>query len=239
MNLNVAIVEDEEVYANHLGNSLHFWATQNEASVELEIYQKENLFLQGFSQGGRFDVVFLDIFLPDGNGMDAAKQIRKYDPFLPIIFITRSSEYMGEGYEVWAMHYLIKPAAYSDIALCMDRVIQLKRQNTELVFSYKSDGMLRVIAYSDIYYFQSNQHYIEAHTKKEQIRFRGNINSLETELPSQFLRCNRSTIVNLSYLYSYDAKTNGRNVKLLNSDNIHVGDFYAKKVKEKCMEMFL
>jgi Response regulator of the LytR/AlgR family len=239
MNLKAAIVEDEDIYANHLGNSLLFWAKKNGIDLEPFFFHKESAFLQSYCQGAQFDVVFLDIYLPDGDGMDAAKQIRKFDSFLPIIFITRSSEYTREGYDVWAMQYLIKPAAYTNIALCMDRVIQLKRQNGDLTFTYKSEGTLRVTAYSEIYYFRSNGHYIELFARKEQSRFRGNINALELELPAQFLRCNRSSIINLSYLYSYDAKTNGRSIVLATGDCIAVGDSYAKKVKEKCMEMFL
>lgn len=239
MNLKVAVVEDEDVYAEQLGNSLLFWARKNQISLEPVFFKKESAFLRAYGQTTLFDAVFLDISLPDGSGMDAAKQIRRFDSFLPIIFITRFSEYAREGYDVWAMQYLIKPAAYTDIALCMDRVIQLKRQNGEFSFTYKSEGLLCVAACNDIYYFKSCGHYIELHSRKGDSLFRGNINVLEKELPARFLRCSRSCIINLSYLYSYDAKTNGRNIRIATGDLIAVGDTYAKKVKEKCMEIFL
>jgi two-component system, LytTR family, response regulator LytT len=239
MKINVALLEDEDVYANHLGNNLLFWAKKQDVILEPVFFSKENAFTQALCQGVRFDAAFMDIYLPDGNGMDAAKQIRKIDPFMPIIFTTRSMEYARERYDVWAMQYLIKPVAYYDIALCMDRVIQLKRQHAEIAFTYKSEGVLRVVAYNDIYFFKSSGHYIEMHTRKGKHLFRGNLNTLEQELPGQFLRCNRSTIMNFSYLYSYDAKTNGKNIILATGESLAVGDYYAKKVKEKCMEMFL
>lgn len=240
MNLKVAVVEDEEVYANHLETSLLFWSKNSGVNLETAFFTTESSFLHAYFQGELFDAVFMDIYLPDGNGMEAAKQIRKYDSFLPIIFITRTGMFAREGYDVWAMQYLIKPAAHTDIALCMDRVIQLKRQNSERAFTYKTEGVLRVVSYNDIYYFRSSGHYIELYARKGQSRFRGNINDLEQELPGQFLRCNRSAIINLSYLYSYDAnKINGRNLLLATGDRMPVGDSYAKKVKVRCMEMFL
>ncbi len=235
----VAVVEDEQVYADRLGNILLFWAKKHETALEPVCFGTESAFLQAYGQGSRFDAVFLDIYLPDGNGLDAAKQIRKHDPFLPIVFITRTGEYAREGYDVWAMQYLIKPASYNDIEVCMDRVVQLRRQNTEVAFTYKSDGVLWVIAYNEIYYYKSSGHYIEIHARKGLSQFRGNLNTLEQKLPGQFLRCSRSVIINLSYLYRYDAKTNGRNVILATGVSLAVGDQYAKKVKEKCMEMFL
>lgn len=239
MNLSIAVVEDEEVYADQLSGLIKSWSQSKDVNIKINYFSKANAFIDAFSQSGSLDAVFLDIYLEDGNGMDIARQIRKYDPFIPIAFITRSSEYVGQGYDVWAMHYLIKPVSYPEVEQCMDRIVQLRKQNAEQTFSFKSEGFLRVLACKNILYFQSQQHYIEIHEIDGLHRFRENINALEKSLPAQFLRCNRSTIINLYHLYQYDAKTNYKNVILTDGTMIQVSGSYVKNVKERCFQLFL
>lgn len=239
MSLSIAIVEDEKVYADHLSGMIESWSKNKDVPIKINFFFGANSFVQAFSQNGSMDAVFLDIYLKDGNGMDIARQIRKYDPFVPIAFITRSNEFVGQGYDVWAMHYLIKPVSYPDVEQCMDRVVQLRRQNAEHTFSFKSDGVVRVLPCKNILYFQSQQHYIEIHEMNGLHRFRENINDLQNSLPEQFLRCNRSTIVNIYHLFQYDAKTNYKNIILSDGTEIPVSDSYAKIVKERCFQLFL
>jgi DNA-binding LytR/AlgR family response regulator len=238
-NLSVAIVEDEEIHANQLTYILKSWAQNNEYTIKIDWFDDDNSFLQAFSQRGSFDAAFLDIYLQDGNGMDIAQKIRKYDSFIPIVFITKTSEYIGRGYDVWAIQYLLKPVSYSDVAQCMDRIAQLKRQNEEQSYTFKSDGIVRVVSCRDIFYFESQKHYIEIHTTDGDFRFRENINRLQKELPEQFIRCSRSAIINLYHLYQYDAKTKHKAIILSNGTKIPVSDSYSKAVKERCFELFL
>ncbi len=239
MNLSIAIVEDEAVYADQLSGMIESWSKNKEVKVKISHYSKASAFLQAFSQSGSMDAVFLDIYLGDGNGMDIAKQIRKFDPFVPIAFITRSNEYIGQGYDVWAMHYLIKPVSYPDVEQCLDRIVQLQKQNAENTFTFKSDGVVRVLACKNILYFQSQQHYIEVHEINGMYRFRENINDLQNSLPEQFIRCSRSTIVNIYHLFQYDAKSNYKNIVLSDGTAIPVSDSYAKTIKERCFGLFL
>ncbi len=238
-NLSVAIVEDEEIHANQLTHILKSWAQKNEYNIKIRWFENENSFLQAFNQKGSFDAVFLDIYLQYGNGMDIARQVRKYDPFIPIAFITKTKEYIGQGYDVWAIQYLLKPVSYAGVEQCMERIVQMKVQNENQTFSFKSEGIMHVLNCRDILYFESRQHYIEIHTTDAQYLFRENINRLQKSLPEQFIRCSRSAIVNLFHLYQYDARTKNKTIILANGIRIPVSDSYAKTVKEKCFNLFI
>lgn len=237
MNLTIAIVEDEEFHMNHLSHLINSWAQLKVTTVKIVLFSSASLFIQSFGKKIQYDAVFLDIYLPDGNGMEIANTIRKYDAFIPIAFITKTKEYVDQGYNVWAIQYLIKPVAYVDIARCMDRIVQLKKQIMDQTFSFKYEGIVRVLDCKDILYFQSYQHYIEIHTLQGSYRFRENINELELKLPEQFQRCNRSTIANLSHLYLYDAKTNSKNIVLSNGTSIPVSEPYTKNIMKKCFQI--
>jgi Response regulator of the LytR/AlgR family len=237
MNLAIAVIEDEEHHMKHLCHLINSWSQAKAITVKLVLFSSASLFIQSFGKKIQYDAVFLDIYLPDGNGMDIANTIRKYDAFIPIAFITKSKEYVNLGYNVWAIQYLIKPAIYADIALCMDRVVQLKKQIVDQTFSFRYEGIVRVLDCKDILYFQTYQHYIEIHTLQGNYKFRENINELEKKLPEQFQRCNRSTIANLSHLYLYDAKTNSKNVVLSDGTSIPVSEPYTKNIMKKCFQI--
>ncbi len=237
MNLSIAIVEDEDLHKNHLVYLIQSWAKKKEIEIKTVEFRTANLFIQAYGKNSLFDAVFLDIYLPDGNGMEIAQIIRKYDTFIPIAFITQSNEFVSQGYNVWAMHYLMKPVSYQEIALCLERIIELKKQFMDQTFSFKFEGIIRVLDCKDILYFTSFQHYVEIYTVKGQYRFRENINNLEERLPEQFTRCNRSTIVNLSHLYLYNAQTTSKSIILSNGKLIPVSEGYAKTVKEKCFNI--
>jgi Response regulator of the LytR/AlgR family len=237
MNLTVAVVEDEEIHSNQLSHLISSWTKERTVTVNIVLFSSASLFLQSFGKKAHFDAIFLDVFLQDGNGMDVAQTIRKYDSFIPIVFITKAKELIDQGYNVWAIHYLIKPASYADIARCMDRIMQLRKQIKEQTFAFKSEGIMRVLDCKDILYFESYQHYIEIHLLQEKFRFRENINILEKQLPEQFQRCNRSIIANLSHLYLYDAKANSKNLILSNGTSIPVSETYTKNIMDKCFQM--
>lgn len=237
MTLVIAIIEDEEINANHLSSLIDSWAQSKGIIIKISIFTRASLFLQSFGKNSSFDAILLDIFLPDGNGMDIARTIRKFDAYIPIAFITKTKEFMGEGYNVWAMHYLIKPVTYADIVRCMDRIVDLNKQITDSTFSFKFEGIVRVLNCKDILYFETYQHYIYVHTLQGDFKFRENINALEKKLPEQFQRCNRSTIVNLSLLYLYDAKASYKSIILSDGITIPVSEAYAKDIKEKCFNM--
>jgi two-component system, LytTR family, response regulator LytT len=213
------------------------WADEKGMAVKTVAFSKANSFMQAFEKTSEFDAVLLDIYLPDGNGMEIAKTVRKYNSFIPIAFITKSNEFVFQGYNVWAMHYLIKPVSYPDIALCMDRIVALKKQLIDQTFTFKFEGVMRVLDCKEILYFLSYQHYIQIHSLKGDYRFRENINTLEEKLPEQFTRCNRSTIVNLAHLYSYNAQATCKSIILSDGKLIPVSETYAKTIKDKCFKM--
>ena len=237
MNLTIAIVEDEYLYSNELSHFIQSWSIEKGVTIKTVSFLKANQFVQAFEKNNIFDAVLLDIYLPDGNGMDIAKIIRKYNSFLPIAFITKSNEYVGQGYNVWAMHYLIKPVSYKDIVLCMDRIVELKKQIIDQTFSFKFEGIIRVLDCKDILYFLTYQHYVEIYSLKGQFRFRDNINRLEEKLPEQFIRCKRSTILNLDHLYLYNAHASFKSIIISDGTTLPVSEAYAKTVKEKCFKM--
>ena len=184
-----------------------------------------------------FDILLLDIDLGQGKmtGMDLARQIRKKDSKLTIIFITGLFEYISEGYDVQAFHYLIKPIEETKLFEILDRATAVSKSKEESLLLENESGV-QLIPYSHILYAEAFSHSIALyHKKNDQIicqYFRMSMTELEQKLPStDFYRCHRSYMIHLNHIQ----KLNKGEVLLDNEATIPVS-----RSKEKLLyETFL
>ncbi len=75
------------------------------------------------------DLVFMDIDLPGINGMEAAEMLRESDTTTPLIFVTNLAQYAVRGYQVDALDFMVKPIAYGDFSMRMDRAMRAVKKN--------------------------------------------------------------------------------------------------------------
>lgn len=130
------------------------------------------------------------------DGVTAARRIRCENSTVQIIFITGYSDYISEGYEVEALHYLMKPVGEEKLRSVLDRAAErISRNDKTLVFE-RSEEILRIpmhmIRYADVY-----GNYVTLHTDEE-IKIRMTLGELEGMLDERFFRVGRSYIVDLT-----------------------------------------
>lgn len=109
MQLKVAVCDDEACIRDTLESKIH--------SI------KSDYLIQKFSSGSelleadeKFDIYFLDIEMPDINGMETAKIIREKDSLAHIIFLTGHTEFIRSAFKVRAYRYLLKPINPNELA---------------------------------------------------------------------------------------------------------------------------
>ena len=118
--MRIAIIEDQSDDAAILLHFLAQWSEKQQIPLapQPECFSSGEEFLTTFS-GGSYDLLFLDIYLKDLNGMETARRIREMDPDCKIIFTTSSTEFAVESYDVNASWYLVKPFSYETFAKAM------------------------------------------------------------------------------------------------------------------------
>ncbi len=151
------------------------------------------------------DLMFVDINMPDLNGMDFVKSLTQKPQ---IIFTTAYSEYAMEGFNVDALDYILKPISYAvflksankaktwfDLNHRQEEVIQ----TTQDCLFVKSEYKLIRILFSDIKYIESSNEYIQIHqVSQEPVTTLIRLKVMEEQLPKdKFMRVHRSFIVNL------------------------------------------
>lgn len=107
----IAICDDDILYMNKVKEMIEQWGKDNNEDVSVYLFNHGDALINSY-QKSKVDVIFLDIMMPLLNGMDAAREIRKTDQVVKIIFLTSSPEFALESYDVKASGYLIKPTNY-------------------------------------------------------------------------------------------------------------------------------
>lgn len=196
---NVAIVEDEKESAEKLRTFLERFGRECGEQFNIAHYPDAVAFLS--EEHKKFDLVFMDIELPDVDGMEAAKRLRKTDPDVMIVFVTNMAQYAIKGYEVRAFDFIVKPVSYGNFSVKLRGAMDvLRARDGKYVWVSNMDGKLRLHT-SAIKYVEVVQHMLIYHTTDGDIKASGSLNALETELADEpFALCNRCYFVNLRHV---------------------------------------
>lgn len=193
---------------------------QTEDALQLQAYidhfaQESGLELHTtrFSDAARFlvqtehpySLVIFDIDMPGINGMEAARQLRKRDPSVVIMFVTKMPQYALAGFEVEAVDYVIKPVDYASFSLKLRKALRYVDQSRERFLLLQTSSELLHIPLWEILYIESQRHYLVYHTIHRDIKVRKTITEAEKELtPLHFSKCNSGFLVNLRHVTSVE-----------------------------------
>lgn len=198
MKYKVAICDDNKTDAKFVLTMLNLWAKQHQLSIQTECFSSAEAFLFRYAEDKTFDILLLDIEMGAMDGVEMARQIRKENETVQIVFITGYSDYIAEGYEVAALHYLIKPVNQEKLFSVLDRATKKLLQNERCLTVTLSGEMLRIPFY-EISYLDVHQNYVTIHGKQD-YTIKRTLGEFEKELDERFVRVGRSMIVNLSYI---------------------------------------
>ena len=143
MILNVAIIEDERSAMEELKECLDTYAKARRMECRVFWWENPIDFIEKY--GSEFDLVLLDIELPDMNGMDVAGKLRAMDGEVALIFVTNMAQYAIRGYEVDADDFIVKPVSYFDFAMKLDRIMRRLRGKKEARIVASNDGVTKHI----------------------------------------------------------------------------------------------
>lgn len=194
--IKVAIVDDDKAVAAKLAEFLQRYANERGVEVESVHFPSADIFLSRYQAD--YDLCLMDIDMPGTNGMEAARQLRKYDQDIALIFVTNLAQYAIQGYKVGAIDYFLKPVRYYDLKMRMESISKMLETKTLKLRFSNAEGA-RFVNLQDILFIESNNHVLTYHTAGETFQSRDkSMRQAETEyLPFGFARCNVSYLVNL------------------------------------------
>jgi DNA-binding LytR/AlgR family response regulator len=174
-----------------------------------------------------YDLIFLDIEMDRLDGFHAAKKITATGDSPLIVFVTKSSKYTIQGYEV-AFRYLVKPVVYEDFARVMkaaaEHIVPQK-------ISIEINGRNYLISTREILYIEILNHNIRFHLANNVYECRNSLKNLEGMFSGgPFVRPHNSYMINLEHVKSMSQ------TEIVMSDNMKIS--ISRKRKDEVFRAF-
>ena len=208
MEYKIAICDDEQKDRDFVAALSRRWAGQRGNTVELTEFSSAEQFLFCYGEQSDYDILLLDIEMGQMDGVQLAKQLRGISGLelarrikelhgsTNIVFVTGYSDYISEGYEVAALHYLMKPVREEKFFSVLDRAADKLRKNERTLTLECAGEVVRVPLYQ-IRYVDVQHNYATVHAKAD-YTVKKTLAEIEKSLDDRFYRVGRSAIVNLS-----------------------------------------
>ena len=208
--IKVAVCDDDISILKELRELCYQYRTERNLDMQCVAFCSSLELMAELEKGTEYDVIFLDIIMPGQNGINTAKEIRKYDDNVKIVFLTTSDEFAVESYTVGAYFYQMKPISQERFYQLMDSVVELckKEANNSLILRCKS-GITRLdldkLEYCEVI-GRTVLFYMENGSILERV---GSMDEIWGQLMQyeNFLRPHRSYIVNMEYIKTISSKT--------------------------------
>ncbi len=204
MKINVACCDDEKEQIQYYKQLFSNYEIRHDIDFEIDYFLSGKFLLESFRNGKSYDVVFLDMEMPEMNGLEVAREIRALrGKVTRIIFLTGYPEYMQESFDVRAFHYIIKPVEFPEFERKFKDTLDDFIEDEENISVFKSDEDDVVLKTKDILYIekQKGEKRLCVHMQDETLSVKGNLNAMERSLiDKHFLKIHRAVLVNMRHI---------------------------------------
>lgn len=199
--MRIAICDDEPNQLEFLSDCVRRFSETKGLSLQISLFLSAEKFWFSWKKDS-FSVILLDIQMQGQSGMELARQLRQKGDSSAIIFITGLPDYIGEGYDVSAVHYLIKPIDEKKLFSALEKAISsAQKQPKKLIFT--SGGENIVLSAQEIEYAEAFSHTALLSLGDSSFEITQSFGSVLPVLEQEgFVRCHRSYAVNISHIHS-------------------------------------
>ena len=224
--INIIAVEDCPSDAQLLISLLNRYADESGREIAVKNYKSALDFLSEYKSDA--DIIFMDIELPDINGVMASGKLRQTDGDVALVFVTNLAHMAISGYAVEASDFIVKPVNYYRLSALMNKLVKrLEMKRNDYVSVVTNHGVERV-SLSQVLYIEAEAHRITYHLAERTITYSGTLTACERTLPQDFFRCFQSFIVNLRYVLSCA----GSEITMVGGDKIPLSRAKRKQFME-------
>lgn len=199
--MRIAIVDDKQEIQQQLGEFIKTYSTDQQIPITVTYFSNGLEIVDNYRSN--FDVIYFDVQMPIMDGMTAAKKIRQVDENVIIVFLTNYVQWAVEGYSVNAFDFILKPLSYFVFTEHFKKIQRKILETNKSILIKNKNGMIRILL-NNLYFVESDGHYLIFHTVEKNIETIGSMKKIESELASKnFFRCNNGYLVNLAHVNNF------------------------------------
>lgn len=199
MEYNVAVCDDFEADRQYVSDLVKKWAAQTGNTVQITPFSSAENFLFHYEEKKDYDILLLDIEMGEMDGVSMARRLRLENKSVQIVFITGFADYMAEGYEVSALHYLMKPVKGEKLFAVLDRAAEGLAKKEKVVL-FTVDGEKMRLPIGQIWYVEALSHMVNIVTAEGTLSVKMSISEMEKLAGEGLIRCHRSYLVGLKHI---------------------------------------
>ncbi len=223
--LRVAVCDDSLQDAQCLCSLVTENLQQRKQAFSIQTFCSGEEFLQHSSDS--FELIFLDIYMSEKNGVEVAKILRTKKISTPIVLVSTSRDFIMESYDIFALYYLIKPVNASTVGSVMDRFFALHPSMQSITL--KTGRSQQTVYLSDILYAEAKGKRSLLHLKQGELETSCSLSELAALLPSKsFIKPIRYALINLEEVTGLPAQT----IHLSDGSEIPISRKQRESVKE-------
>ena len=231
--MRIAVIDDQPADRDYIAALVSRWAKDRDTAVTAVPFPSAEAFLFAYSEDKDFDILLLDIEMGAINGVELAKTVRVENDAVQMVFITGFPDFIAEGYEVSALHYLMKPVDRDKLFSVLDRAaanLEKAERRLRVTFERRTD----YVPFSKILYIEAQKQYVRIVTEREEYRMKASLAETAAQLDEYFFPCQRSFIVNLRHV----ARILPDRVVLKNGAEVPISRGMAEKIGREIIRLF-
>ena len=233
MNYKIAVIDDNSSDTEYVAALVGRWAESEGHSLKISTFPSAEAFLFQYEEERDFDILLLDIEMKEMNGVELARKVRQGNDAVQIVFITGYPDFIAEGYEVSALHYLMKPVSYEKLHEVLNKAaLNLAKTEKRLCVTY--ERRTDFVPFSKILYVEAQKQYVLIHTFAETYRMKRSFAETVEELDEFFFKCQRSFCVNLCHI----TRIGSSSVTLKNGEEVPISRGMAEKIGKEMIILF-
>ena len=197
--MKIAVCDDAESDRKKIAEYLKRYSEDNLLDFQIEEFSCGEELLAAFFSCP-YKIIFLDIYMGRLSGIDVAYKIRQMDNNCAIILITTSVDHRADGFEIGAVHYLVKPVIYDGVKKALDRCtgIYVKDEKFISIISERKTVKIRM---KDVLFAEVFGKEVHIHTLMQTYKTYTSLSDITRHLDENtFLNCHRCYIVNMSHI---------------------------------------
>ena len=199
--MRVAVIDDESIFRMQLKMMVEKVASKRALNLEVEEFETGQSFVEALTER-RFDIVFMDIFMPDMDGIETAKKLRELTEKTFLIFMTASEGHYPDAFSLHAFDYVTKPFTLERIDNVISEIVD--HTPIDAIFIKITVGSVDERIYlKNIVSVTTDGHYLEIHKDdggSSRVRLTSGEFISMTGSDRRFIMINRGIIINMDYI---------------------------------------
>ena len=228
--MQIAIVDDSAEDREELSACLENYMKKHQLDYTLTEFEDGENFLNAAAQVN-FQLIFMDIYMENMDGIEAARRLRQKNRLCKIVFLTITEDYARMGYSLSASYYLLKPLSLhqAEFEEAME-LCQLKPPYEVMTLSVMADRQKLELPTEKILYIDYQNRMTRIHMAERVIPVSGGFQEVTSALQKdkRFLPCYRGVLINMDYISHVDSQT----FHLINGEELPIALRNGKQLRE-------